>query len=152
MFERVREDFHVRRISRRSVIMGGASVAALAVAFPFRSPAQDSLTPEQFRNLSLRLTGAGLSDLDPTAAAKLLDGLTSMGRGADVAALAANGATGGTLANDIVAAWYSGVYETPTGPATFNLIDALVWDVLDFTKPPALCGGPTGYWAEAPQA
>lgn len=70
----IEEDLHARRISRRSVMLGGVSAAALAVAFPFRSAAEESITVEQFRNLSLRLTGAGLSDLDPTAAGKLLDG------------------------------------------------------------------------------
>ncbi len=114
--------------------------------------AQDSLTSAQFRNLSLRLTGAGLSDLDPVVASQLLDGFNSLGRGADLAALAASGASTGALADDIVAAWYSGAYHTASGLAEFNLPDALVWDVLTFTKPPALCGGPTGYWADAPEA
>lgn len=151
MIEAMREDLHVRRISRRSLIMGGASAAALAVAFPPRSVAQDSLTAAQFRNLSLRLTGAGLSDLDPVVADKLLDGFNSRGRGADLVALAASRASTGALADDIVAAWYSGAYHTAAGVAEFNLPDALVWDVLTFTKPPGLCGGPTGYWAEPPQ-
>jgi hypothetical protein len=56
--------------------------------------------------LSARLTGAGLSDLDPAATAKLLDGFNSLGRGADLMALAASGAVSGALADDIVAAWY----------------------------------------------
>ena len=44
---------------------------------------------------------------DPTAAAKLLDGFMSLGRGPDLAALAAEpGANTGALADDIVAAWY----------------------------------------------
>jgi Membrane bound FAD containing D-sorbitol dehydrogenase len=149
MIDVMREDLHVLRISR---LMGGASAAALAVGFPFRSTAQESLTVEQFRNLSLRLTGAGLYDLDPVAAGKLLDGFNSLGRGADLVALAASGANTGALADDIVAAWYSGAYHTAAGLAEFNLPDALVWDVLTFTKPPALCGGPTGYWADPPQA
>lgn len=62
----------MRRISRRSVMLGGVSAAALAVAFPLRSAVEKSITVAQFRNLSLRVTGAGL-------AAKLLDGFMSMG-------------------------------------------------------------------------
>jgi choline dehydrogenase-like flavoprotein len=81
----------VRRISRRSVMLGGVSAAALAVAFPLRSAAEKSITVAQFRNLSLRLTGAGLSDLDPTTAAKLLDSFMSMGRGSDLADLSRAG-------------------------------------------------------------
>jgi len=34
------------------------------VAFPLRSAAEESITVAQFRSLSLRLTGAGLSDHD----------------------------------------------------------------------------------------
>jgi hypothetical protein len=128
----IEEDLHARRISRRSVMLGGVSAAALAVAFPFCSAAEESITVEQFRNLSLRLTGAGLSDLDPTAAGKLLDGFKSIGRGADLVDLI----TSGALANDIVAAWYSGAYQTAAGLAEFNLPDVLVWDILDYTKPP----------------
>ena len=85
-----------------------------------------------------------------TAAAKLLDGFMSMGRGAELAALIAGGASSGALADEIVAAWYSGSYATRTGVAAFNLTDALVWRALDFTKPPGRCGGPTGYWAHEP--
>ena len=58
----------------------------------------------------------------------------------------------GALADDIVAAGYSGAYQTAAGLADFNLTHALVWRALDFTKPPGLCGGPTGYWADAPHA
>jgi len=68
------------------------------VAFPLRSAAEKSITVAQFRNLSLRLTGDGLSDLDPTTAAKLLDGFMSMGRGSDLADLITSGATSGALA------------------------------------------------------
>jgi hypothetical protein len=40
---------------------------------------------------------------------------------------------------------------TAAGLAAFNLTDALVWNALDFTKAPGLCGGGTGYWAAPPQ-
>ncbi|HET7447242.1 MAG TPA: sugar dehydrogenase complex small subunit [Methyloceanibacter sp.] len=152
MIEAIAGGTHVQGLSRRGVILGGASVVALAVAFPLGSRAQASLTVDQFRALSARLTGAGLSDLDPAATAKLLDGFNSLGRGADPVALAASGAVSGALADDIVAAWYSGAYQTAAGLADFNLTHALVWRALDFTKPPGLCGGPTGYWADAPHA
>ena len=106
---------------------------------------------EQFRALSARLTGASLGDLDRGAAAKLLAGFISVGRGADLARLAADpGASAGTLATDIVAAWYSGFYEARDGLATISLASALLWDALDFTKPSGFCGGRLGYWADAP--
>jgi hypothetical protein len=136
MIEAIAGGTHVQGLSRRSVILGGASAATLAVAFPLRSAAQASLTVDQFRALSARLTGVGLSYLDPAATARLVDGFMSSG----------------ALADDIVAAWYSGAYQTAAGLAEFNLTHALVWRALDFTKPPGLCGGPTGYWADAPHS
>ncbi len=94
-----------------------------------------------------------MTHLDATAAGRLLDGFVSVGRGPDLAALAADpGTSVGTLADDIVAAWYSGLYNTSTGLATLDLPKALLWDALDFTKPPGLCGGATGYWADAPHS
>jgi hypothetical protein len=138
-------------ISRRSLILGGAS-AATTVAVGIRLPAgaRETITVDQFRALSARLTG--VTELDATTAGKLLDGFISMGRGPDLARLAADpGVSGGTLADGIVAAWYSGDYDTRTGLVSFGLTNALLWNALDFTKPPGLCGGETGYWADAPQ-
>jgi hypothetical protein len=140
-------------VSRRGLILGSASAASLAIAFPLWAGSGDKISAEQFRALSARLTGASLGDLDMGAAAKLLAGFLSMGRGADLARLAADpGASVGTLATDIVAAWYSGLYEARDGLATISLASALLWDALDFTKPPGFCGGLTGYWADAPRA
>jgi hypothetical protein len=143
--------FRVQTISRRSIILGGTSAATLALGFPLRSAARDTVTVDEFRSLSARLTEARVSDLNMTAAAKLLDGFLSMGRGAELAALIAGGASSGALAEEIIAAWYSGSYATAAGLAAFNLTDALVWNALDFTKAPGLCGGGTGYWAAPPQ-
>jgi hypothetical protein len=139
-------------ISRRGLILGSASAAGLALAFPLWAGARETITVEEFRALSARLTGASPTDLSATAAAKLLDGFLSMGRGPDLARLAADsGAKAGTLADDIVAAWYSGNYATSTGLASIGLTNALVWDALNFTKPPGLCGGLTGYWGDPPR-
>jgi hypothetical protein len=140
-------------ISRRALLLGCASAATLPLAFPLRAGSRETITVEQFRALSARLTGASLGDLDMGAAAKLLAGFLSMGKGPDLARLAADpGASAGTLATEIVAAWYSGLYEARDGLATISLASALLWDALDFTKPPGFCGGATGYWADAPRA
>ena len=98
--------------SRRALILGGACALSAASAFPFFAGANETITVDEFRALSARLTGASLTDLNATAAAKLLDGFLSTGRGADLARLAADpGARAGPLADDIVAAWYSGNYQ-----------------------------------------
>jgi hypothetical protein len=138
----------VRTIARRSLIIGGASAATVAVV-PLPAPAQDTITVDQFRALSARLTGVAVADLDATAAGKLLDGFISMRRERDLARLAADlGMSNGALANDIVASWYSGSYATRAGPAAIDLTKALVWNALDFTRPRGECGGATGYWSE----
>ena len=139
--------------SRRALILGGACALSAASAFPFFAGANETITVDEFRALSARLTGASLTDLNATAAAKLLDGFLSMERGADLARLAADpGARAGPLADDIVAAWYSGNYRTATGLASIGLPGALLWDALNFTKPSGFCGGLTGYWGDAPQS
>jgi hypothetical protein len=138
-------------ISRRSLVVGGASTAALVAGFPLRAGAEETVTVEQFRELSARLSGAALADLDATMAGKLLDGFVSMGRGPALALLAADPqVTTGTVADDVVAAWYTGTYDTPAGPAVAGFTDALLWNAIDFTKPPGWCGGETGYWADPP--
>ena len=68
--------------SRRALILGGACALSAASAFPFFAGANETITVDEFRALSARLTGASLTDLNATAAAKLLDGFLSMGRGA----------------------------------------------------------------------
>ena len=132
-------------ITRRDLIVGGASAATVAVGAPLAAGASDTITVDAFRALSARLTGVALTDLDTKAAGKLLDGFISLGRESDLAALAVDpAASTGRLANAIVAAWYSG----RIGAATIGLNQALLWKVLDFTKPPGECGGATGYWTD----
>jgi hypothetical protein len=139
--------------SRRALILGGACALSAASAFPFFAGANETIPVDEFRALSARLTGASLTDLNATAAAKLLDGFLSMERGADLARLAADpGARAGPLADDIVAAWYSGNYQTAAGLASIGLPSALLWDALNYTKPSGFCGGLTGYWGDAPQS
>jgi hypothetical protein len=140
---------HVQTISRRSILLGGTSAVTLALGFAFRSFARETITLNEFLALSATLTG--VPDLDATAAGKLLDGFLSTGHGAELAAMIAEGESGGAFADEIVAAWYSGRYATAAGPAAFNLPDALLWRALDFTKPPGRCGGSTGYWSEEPK-
>jgi hypothetical protein len=140
-------------ISRRTLVLGGASALALAACLPRSADAQDALSLDQFRALSARLTGATLPDLDPGMAGKLLDGFVALGREPGLALLAANpDLTTGDVADDIVAGWYSGTYDTQGGPVVAGYTDALVWNALDFTKPLGFCGGETGYWADPPQS
>jgi hypothetical protein len=140
-------------ISRRGLILGSASAAGLAFAFPLSAGTGDTITVDQFRVLSARLTGASLGDLDRGAAAKLLAGFISMGR--ELISPASP-----PILERAPGHWqptssppgYSGTFETSAGLATIGLTNALLWHALHFTKPRGICGGATGYWALAPQA
>src|SRR6185295_7856822 len=101
-------------ITRRSVVIGGAAATALVAGLPLPVAAQETVTVDQFRALSARLTGAAVSDLDAAMAGKLLDAFLSMGREPALRRLAADrGLSAGPVADDIVAAWYSGTYKLP---------------------------------------
>jgi hypothetical protein len=145
-----REALMTLLITRRS-FMGGASAVALAGGLRLPAFAQEAVTVDRFLAMSSRLTGVAVADLDSTMAAKLLSGFVSMGLGPGLNLLADDAKVStGTVADDIVAAWYSGLYETETGPALAGFTEALLWNALDFTKPPGSCGGETGYWADPP--
>jgi hypothetical protein len=135
------------------MLTGLGVTAALAGAFPAPALSSDAITIDQFLAVSARLTGMEVSDLDPDAAAKILQGLISIGRGPGLALLAQDpDVDAGTVAEDIIAAWYSGISETDRGQVVATFTGALVWNALDYTKPFGSCGGETGYWAEAPQS
>jgi hypothetical protein len=87
-------------------------------------------------------------------AATLREGFIAAGHGSALAELAADPQAGtGPIADELVAAWYSGLYTRPDGDqAIAGYTGALLWTALDFTKPPGFCGGETGYWAEPPKS
>lgn len=138
--------------TRRGLLAGVAAAiaAAGAAGFPSALYAQANITLDQFIALSERLTQT--HDLDPGVARTLLGGFLATGNGAALAQLAKKRDEHGPVANAIVAAWYSGIYETGKGRAVASPERALLWTVLTFTKPPAFCGGETGYWANPPEA
>jgi len=54
------------------------------------------------------------------------------------------------LADQIIALWYTGKYQDAQGnDIVVTFVDALAWKILDFTKPPTICGSP-GFWAFQP--
>lgn len=56
------------------------------------------------------------------------------------------------LADKIIEYWYTGTYTDGDGEtAVATYVDALAWKVLDFTKPPTICGAPY-FWAERPSS
>jgi hypothetical protein len=141
-------------LSRRDLLLrslASAIVAAGAGGFPAALYAAAAVTLDQFLVLSKALTEA--ADLDPDMGSKLLGGFLATGHGDGLAKLVAGEAElAPDLANAIVAAWYSGLYDSGQGPAVAGFEQALLWQALSFTKPFADCGGETGYWSEPPQS
>jgi Membrane bound FAD containing D-sorbitol dehydrogenase len=138
-------------LNRRELIAGvAAAIAAAGTAgFPHALYAAAKVTVAQFIALSEWLTGT--SELDAGVAKTLLGGFLATGNGPALAQLANKQSANGPVANAVVAAWYTGMYETGKGRAVATADRALMWNVLTFTKPIATCGGATGYWAFPPE-
>lgn len=122
-------------------------------ALPFAAvaqPIQREITLPEFRNLSRKLTD--VHDLNFEMAIKILDSLIASGhRSGLVSLIDEPDADDNKLANQIVADWYSGTIETPTGRQTISFKGALVWNAISpFTKPRGDCGGKVGYWSLPP--
>ena len=125
-----------------SVTAVGRSVASAS------SPSQSNvLAPAGDIRLASREEGAVPNT--PIASNEIESSLVASA-GPDLARLVADpGASAGTLVPDIVAAWYSGSYQTSTGLASIGYPNALLWDALNFTTPSGFCGGLMGFWGEA---
>ncbi len=140
-------------ITRRTAILRSVAAAIAAAGPAGFAPgvfAQADLSVDQFLELSERLTGA--SGLDEDVASTLLGGFLATGHGPALVELArAEPVPASPLADAIVAAWYSGLYDTGHGTAVSDFNGALVWTALSFTKPFGSCGGATGYWADPPE-
>jgi hypothetical protein len=143
-------------IARRDFLLASiaAAIAAAGGGFPASLYAESTVSADQFLALSQNLTQA--SSLDPGIAKTLLGGFLATGNRAALAELVADPGSGtgknALLANAIVGAWYSGVYNTAAGPAVATFDQALLWNALTYTKPFGECGGDTGYWSAAPKA
>jgi hypothetical protein len=140
-------------IDRRTLLQALAAVGASALAPGARAQALDATA---FAKLSSALTG--MPAPDPGTAAKVMRAFVTPQRLAAVRALAAIAASTPAdgldaaiaarkldkVANELVAAWYSGMVDGKVVLYT----DALVWGAMTFGKPMGVCGGVTGYWAE----
>ncbi len=129
------------------------ALAALALA---PSALAQSTDAASFARLSAALTGYSQPESD--AVAKVLRAFATPVRRASLRALATLVAATPAaqldaaiaahkldrIADDLVAAWYSGMVD---GKVVLYA-QALVWSAMKFTKPMGVCGGVTGYWAE----
>jgi hypothetical protein len=140
-------------IDRRTLLQALAAFGASALAPGAHA---QSLDAAAFAKLSAALTG--YPQADPGTAAKVMRAFATPQRIASLrtlatlvvstpasdldAAIAAKKLD--KVANDLVAAWYSGMVDGKVVLYT----DALVWSAMTYSKPMGICGGVTGYWAD----
>jgi hypothetical protein len=138
-----------RALSRRGLLAGATAVAAwLCLPLP-RARAAEGF--KRFMRISRNLTG--IADLDPSIGETIYELLDMAGRMKVLIGLSdedekAQAAREG-LEVDVISAWYSGVVKTDKGPKLAAYHDALMWEVLDFTKPFGDCSRDFGSWAKA---
>ncbi len=150
-----------RDAARRRRLLQGLAALAAAGAVPV-AIAQSAPSATQFAALTRTLTGFAWQD-DAAAAAMLRAlssavGASTLNRVADLARTTPPDALSGALtaagleraAATIVTALYTGVVDTPKGPVVLTYASAIAWQAVPWTKPNALCGGITNYWASAP--
>lgn len=150
-----------RSAKRRRVLAGIAALVGAGYV-PSGLAQAASVSAAQFTALSKTLTGFAYDD--PQLAASLLRGLAADVGGATLSRIAtiASATPADKLtealrvakldgaAARVVTALYSGVVQTPKGPVVLTYNEALAWQAVPWTKPNALCGGLTDYWASAP--
>jgi D-sorbitol dehydrogenase-like protein len=124
---------------------GGAATGCATGAAAGHAP----VSLDEFLALSTLLTG--VKDLDAEHGRLYLASLSAT-EARDLAVLARTRALDTAVAAKIVECWYTGIYDSPTGPRVATYIEALAWTTLGFTKAPSVCGGGVGYWADAPPA
>ena len=144
---------------RRALIKALASLPVAAI--PIAKAAAPASTT-QFDKTSTALTGYPSPSADDTA--KMLAAFATPERRAALVRLMriVEGTPAGqldavlrdnrldTLANDLVAAWYSGIVTNGKTQRLVLYTDAYVWSAMSFTKPMGICGGVTGYWKDPP--
>ena len=147
----------MKSLQRRRLLQGLAALAASGLAPP--SLAQPG---PQLPALSKPLTGFAYDD--PAIASAILRAMTAafgaqpLQRIATIASSTPSAALADALrsagladvAQRVVVALYSGTVVTPQGTVVFAYNEALGWRAVPWTKPNAVCGGPTDYWASAP--
>ena len=155
-------------LSRRQFVAGSAA-ALVACSRPSRNRSS-AIDAGQFLALSRVLLHP--VEPDPALAAPYLQALGATERSYSLAQLAAEvgkspdpaGKDVGELvarlphpearklADEIIAAWYSGVVNTAAGPVLVTWSGALAWRVIPGIHAPSECGGAPDSWSNAPMA
>ena len=144
-------------LPRRRLLQGLAALAASGLA-----PSAIAQSGPQLAAVSRPLTGFAYDDpalasemlraMSAAFGAQPLQRIASIASSTPAAGLAAALRSAGldTVAAQVIVALYSGMVKTPQGTVVFAYNDALGWRAVPWTKPNAVCGGPTDYWATPP--
>ena len=137
-------------VRRRDLLLTGLSAAT--ATWPQLGWTQTTWSLPEFLAVSARLTGFPVAQLSTSAGAVLLKSFQERGVLPAPSTVSATAPLppAAPWSQAVVAAWYSGVYETPAGPRVATHDEALMWHSADFMHPPGQCGGGFGYWSEAP--
>ncbi|WP_051201575.1 sugar dehydrogenase complex small subunit [Paracoccus aminophilus] len=132
-------------------VSGVALIAAArftGIGLPGEARAAQAADLDAFMALSKTLTES--SALDGGMGNAVYEACLDAGMGETIGKLVTDPAdkASAKVANQIVAAWYSGM--TPDGKGVTDFTEALVWKALSFSKPWGMCGGAYGYWGDAP--
>ncbi len=136
-------------LTRRGLLSAVSAISVLSLTQMPRRAFAANLDVDAFLALSRKLVGQ--NDLPEDIAAGMLKAFAAAGREDDISTLASGKSDDG-LADEIVAAWYTGESPNPEDLDVLTYTDALIWEAMDYTKPMAFCGGGVGYWAEPPEA
>ncbi len=136
-------------LTRRRLLSAVSAISVLSLTqMPGRAFAAN-LDVEAFLALSQKLVGR--DELIEEIAAEMLKAFAAAGR-MDVISELAESNSNDAVADEIVAAWYTGESPDPDDPEVLTYTEALIWQAMDYTKPLAVCGGGVGYWGEPPEA
>ena len=136
-------------LTRRRLLSAVSAISVLSLTqMPGRAFAAN-LDVEAFLALSQKLVGQ--DELIEEIAAEMLKAFAAAGR-MDVISELAESNSNDAVADEIVAAWYTGESPDPDDPEVLTYTEALIWQAMDYTKPLAVCGGGVGYWGEPPEA
>lgn len=138
-------------IQRRSLMLG--AISTLALGLPATGWAQTTpLSLDAFIQLSAKLCNRPATALDRAMAQRILQTLQAQEKLPRLQALQKDPHADIALAKELRSIWFSGLIETPAGVVVAGFTQALAWSSAPFLHAPGSCGGPTGYWAQAPQA
>jgi hypothetical protein len=156
-------DYLQPRTDRRQALLGGVGFCAALACPPVSIAAAAGLTTERFLSTSSALCGVPLEDQD--LATQILEAVLVMpgvsgsaildlaylvermsGRALDDAI---TGADLDRAAEQIVAAWYSGMVGEPGQERVLSFTGAAAWTAIGYDASPTECAG-FGAWSTAP--